>query len=131
MQDNVIAIVAAVTAAVVLLAIFISTANTNYQQSKSDSINVEQDIFDLDPICNPCPNNSDFYHIGILRGSQDISDTYMFVNLVDFTSNSCCNVIGKPESEVVLSDIRGNVIDYIYIYAIMLLTVYICQSTYI
>ena len=119
MQDNLIAIVAAVTAAVVLLAIFISTVDTYYQQSQLDSINVEQDAFDLDPICNPCPNNSDFYHIGVLKGSQNISNTYMFVNLVDFASNLCCNIIGKPESEVVLSDIRGNVIYCIRIHIYM------------
>ena len=107
-QDNLFVIAATVTAAVVLVsAIFISTVDVCYQQSPSDLFNAEENTFDSDVSCDPCPNNSTFYRIGVLRGNQSISSSYMFVDLVDFPSNSCCNVIAKPVSEVDPTDIRG------------------------
>ena len=106
--DNFIVIAATVTAAVVLvLATFISTIDACYQQSPSDPFNVEEDAFDSDLFCDPCPNNSTFYHIGVLRGNQSFSSSYMFVDLVDFSTNSCCNITAKPKSEVYPTDIRG------------------------
>ena len=105
--DNFIVIAATVTAAVVLvLATFISTIDAYYHQSPSDPFTLEEDAFDSDLLCDPCPNNSSFYHIGVLRGNQSISSSYMFVDLVDFSSN-CCNIIAKPKSEVYPTDIRG------------------------
>lgn len=107
-QDNLIVIATAVTAAVVLiLAISISTVDVCYQQSPPDLFNAEEDIIDSDVYCDPCPNNSTFYHIGILRGNQSTSSSYMFVDLVDFPNNSCCNVIAKPMSAVDQKDVRG------------------------
>ena len=116
-QDNFIVIAATVTAAVVLVsAIFISTVDVCHQQSLPDLFNAEEDKFDFDVSCDPCPNNSTFYHIGVLKGNQSSSRSYMFVDLVDFPSNSCCNVIAKPTSEIDLTDIRGKrVLAYNYI----------------
>ena len=112
-QENLIAIAATVTAAVVLVsAIFISTIDVCYQQSPSDLFNVEENTFDSDLSCDPCPNNSGFWHIGVLRGNQTTSKSYMFVNLTDFPSNSCCNVIAQPTSKVNPTDIRGRRLYY-------------------
>ena len=106
-QSTLIAKATTVIGAVVLvLAIFITTINVFYGENPSDLFNVKQDAFDSDPFCDPCPNNSNFYHIGVLRGSQSNISSYMFVNLSDFPSNSCCNVIAKPK--VYLTDIRGS-----------------------
>ena len=83
MQNNLIAKAATVITAVVLvLAIFITTIDALYTQSPSDLFTAEQDAqspsdlftpkqdaFDSDIFCDPCPNNSNFYHIGVLRGS--------------------------------------------------------------
>ena len=91
-QDN-LTVMAAVAVALVL-----ATFNPVYCKQTP-----EHDLIDSDPVYNPCPDNSTFYHISVQRENCDFS-SYMFVDLC--SSKICCNVVAKT-SNVYRIDIRG------------------------
>ena len=91
-----------VIAAVVLtLATFASGIDVYHEQGPSNRFE-QDDTSDSESACGPCPDNSNFFHVFVLRGRQTFS-SYMFVDLL----SNCCNVVVKSASDVYPLDIRG------------------------
>lgn len=91
-----------VIAAVVLtLATFASGIDVYHEQGPSNRFE-QDDTSDSESACGSCPDNSNFFHVFVLRGRQTFS-SYMFVDLL----SNCCNVVVKSASDVYPLDIRG------------------------
>ena len=101
MQIKLISIIIAISLAV---AIFISTSDARHIPSQFNRRNQEAVNSNSKSACGPCPDDSNFSQVHILRGN-DNHKSYMFVDLL--SPNGCCDVIAKDISNPL--DIRGKV----------------------
>ena len=94
------------TAVALVLGILISTIDICYERSPPDPFKQDYDTdvsCDSDYSCDLCPNSSKLYRIVVLRGSEESTKLYMFVDIL--SNNTCCNVVANHTRY--LTDIRG------------------------
>ena len=100
MQYNLIVIA---TAVVLALAIFISTSDARHIQSR---LNRRDQDASSESNCGPCPDNSNFSYVYILRESRNFK-SYLYIDLL--SSNGCCDVVAKEHANPL--DIQGKMLN--------------------
>ena len=102
MQDNLIVIV---TAVVLALATFISTSDARHMQSRFNRRDQGAVASNSESTCGPCPDDSNFSYVYILRGRHDYK-SYLYIDLL--SPNGCCDVVAKKYANPL--DIRGKIL---------------------